>query len=1395
MIAALCPLLILAYLLSLLPPLIVAYLLALLALGRVVRLLSRSFELSKLSPRNVPCKNQHPHRNFHWQYPVRLRSQNLYLRRSLLQERYRHNLFGLTAQLGSHDITRRRCHVALHNQHAFHSGIEESHKFPLVWDSGASISVTHDPDDFPEGVAMADTPATLQGLAAGLQVAGRGIVHWNVLDANGQLRAIKTRALLVPKCSQRLLSPQAYLQDLREQQPGISHQVTLTNSQLLLHDPSGALFAIPLDQRTNLPMCTAYRAQGVLKCLEELNLCVTDAKNQNLSESQKELLRWHFRLGHVRFESIQLLLRSGALALSEGMKGLHRAASRGDIPRCASCQFGKAKSKSAPGKPRPVDPSNDGALRKEQLLPGQRVSVDHFVGGQKGRLYTSKGKTESGKMYAGGAIFVDNASSFIHVEHQIALTSHETLQAKHKFEATCRDMGVVIHTYHTDNGTAFNNREFAEELKTFRQVHSFAGVGAHHQNGVAERGIQTIMSMARTMMLHSAIKWPDTCDLTLWPMAVDYAVYIHNHVPHPRTGLSPIDIFSQSKWPLSKCHDLHVWGSPLYVLDPSLQDGKKIPRWNPRSRRGKFLGLSRNHASSIPLALNLDTGHISPQYHCVFDDWYSTVAGNIDAGPDLDSPEWQELFAGSRFQYPFDDDCAPSLGPEWTMDHHEVEQSRLRQEATRAAQDDAHRDRADDSLQTKQVPDSYHHTSPISHHPITATPPERAQLPPDMPETDEGAPSPMPAPNLIHEPTPPQLPSPRRVSFGHGPGPSEREVMPEQEQQRTKSRKAKPSNPEHDTSGLRRSSRSNKGVRFLFQSFIAGLHTPVDCRSTPFSSNSTESHIQSIFSTVNHDVAHTDFSGFLATSSDPDTLRYDEAMSAPDSEGFRTAMKGEIDSLVQQRTWVMTTRDEAHKAGKPILPGTWTFKRKRTPEGAIKKLKARYCVRGDLQGPVSNTFAPVVMWSTVRLLLFFVLSLGLKTRCIDFSNAFVQAKLTDPIYIHLPRGFHSSSGNGNSCLRLEKSLYGIAQAPRLWFDHLKDKLLRNGFRQSILDPCLFYSRDIVLVCYVDDIIMASKHQDKLDRLVKALAETSDLTDEGELETFLGIKVVRGNEGATFTLSQPLLTERIIAATGMEDANCRLTPAAQTTLGKDIDGPEMTEDWNYASVVGMLMYLSNNSRPDIAFAVHQCARFTHFPNQSHAVAVKSIVRYLIGTRTQGLVLQPTTDLSINCFVDADFAGLFGSEDDQDPSCAKSRTGYIIYVGGCPLTWGSKLQTEIALSTCEAEYVALASALREVIYLRLIVAEMGKQLGMDDHLKVQAHSTVFEDNNGALALASTPKLTSRSRHYAVKYHFFRSHVASGAIQLKKVDTKDQVADIFTKSPSVEIFQRLRLKLCGW
>jgi hypothetical protein len=227
----------------------------------------------------------------------------------------------------------------------------------------------------------------------------------------------------------------------------------------------------------------------------------------------------------------------------------------------------------------------------------------------------------------------------------------------------CQDVGVIPQQYLADNGSSFSSRGFTTHLQEFKQIISFAGVGAHHHNGIAERSIQTIMSIARTMMLHSAIHWPDVADPVLWPMAVKHAIFLHNHVPDASTGLSPADLFTRSRWPHAKFHDLHVWGCPVYVLEKAMQDGKKLPRWKPRSTRRMNMGLSSAHASTVPLVLNPTTGSITPQFHVVFDDWFATVSSTVDMYddeapvlPPFDSPEWEQLFGETEYQYVFDHD-------------------------------------------------------------------------------------------------------------------------------------------------------------------------------------------------------------------------------------------------------------------------------------------------------------------------------------------------------------------------------------------------------------------------------------------------------------------------------------------------------------------------------------------------------------------------------------------------------------------------------------------------------------------------------------------------------------------------------------------------------------------
>jgi hypothetical protein len=304
----------------------------------------------------------------------------------------------------------------------------------------------------------------------------------------------------------------------------------------------------------------------------------------------------------------------------------------------------------------------------------------------------------------------------------------------------------------------------------------------------------------------------------------------------------------------------------------------------------------------------------------------------------------------------------------------------------------------------------------------------------------------------------------------------------------------------------------------------------------------------------------------------------------------------------------------------------------------------------------------------------------------------------------------------------------------------------------------------------------------------------ELTKDSNFAEYLGIDFKHNTTTNTITMTQPGLIKKILSATSMEDCNPNWTPANNMALATDEDEEPMNEKWGYSSIVGMLLYLSTNTRPDIAYAVSQVARFSHSPKQSHAAAVKTIVRYLARTIKQGTIFKPNKDFKLDCYVDANFLGLHGREKQDNPISAKSRTGYIIFFDGCPLVWKSQLQTETALSTFHSEYVALSQAMRVVVHLQRVLSEVMQEIKVASSPAI-IRAEVFEDNNSTYLLANNQQLSPRSRHLNVKWHWFWEHVKSESITVSKINTEDQRADYLTKGLTREVFERIRKLNQGW
>jgi hypothetical protein len=545
--------------------------------------------------------------------------------------------------------------------------------------------------------------------------------------------------------------------------------------------------------------------------------------------------------------------------------------------------------------------------------------------------------------------------------------------------------------------------------------------------------------------------------------------------------------------------------------------------------------------------------------------------------------------------------------------------------------------------------------------------------------------------------------------------------------------------------------------------------------------------------------------------SDPDTMYYHQAMKQPDKEKFQKAMEDELAGHQAEGNYKLMPRSKLPK-GALLLPPVWQLRRKRvTKTGEISRWKARLCIDGSRQKQgihYEETYAPVVSWGATRFFLTLATINKWKTRQLDFVMAFTQANVERDLYMELPKDF-SMPGSGVTykdkdkyVLKLVKNLYGQKQAGKVWYEHLREKLMTLGFTQSKHDECVFYYGSTIFLVYTDDTILLGPNQEEIERIVKLLGKNFKVDDQGTLNDYLGVNIEERPDGK-LELTQPTLLLSILKDVGLWDsgrkhmATSRSTPAYHTTiLAKDEEGENhKKEDFDYRQVIGKLLYLEKSTRPDIACAVHQCARFCTAPKVSHAQAVKRICRYLLGTRDKGLIINPK-DESFDCWVDASHASEWNSKEaENDPSTARSRMGYTICYAGCPMFWASKMQTEIALSSTEAEYIALSQSMREVLPLMWLLEEVQSRGIKVNARPCKIHCKVFEDNEGAIEIAKVPKMRPRTKHLNIKYHHFREEVKKGTVSICHVSSGEQMADMLTKPLEQATFETHRRKMMGW
>ena len=483
-----------------------------------------------------------------------------------------------------------------------------------------------------------------------------------------------------------------------------------------------------------------------------------------------------------------------------------------------------------------------------------------------------------------------------------------------------------------------------------------------------------------------------------------------------------------------------------------------------------------------------------------------------------------------------------------------------------------------------------------------------------------------------------------------------------------------------------------------------------------------------------------------------------------------------------------------------ILPAVWQMKRKRDLlTRQVKKYKARLNVDGSRQRKhldYDRTYAPVASWPAIRLLLILSSIYNWHTIQLDYVLAYPQALVERTLFMRMPKGVEVEGDNTEEhVLQIERNVYGQKQAGRVWHKHLVSKLSSIGFVQSKIDPCVFYKGRIIYVLYTDDTILAGPNKKEIDETIEQIKSAGlQITVEGSIEDFLGVRVQRNNDGS-FEFTQTHLIDQITQALHIQDARPRPVPAKLETLKRGINTPPFDNSFNYRSVLGKIGYLQICTRPDIAYSAHQCARYGTAPRKIHGDALRNIGKYLLGTRKGGMLYKPDRKRGLEVHVDADFAGNWDKLDAHNPDTVRSRHGYIISYAGCPILWKSQLQSEIALSTTEAEYTGLSYSLRAAIPIMRLLAEMHKNGIKVDTAPPKITCTVFEDNAGAIEIAKHERLSPRTKHMATKLHHFRHYVDQGLIKIKHCPTKDQQADLLTKPLPNPQFASFRRMIMGW
>ena len=501
-------------------------------------------------------------------------------------------------------------------------------------------------------------------------------------------------------------------------------------------------------------------------------------------------------------------------------------------------------------------------------------------------------------------------------------------------------------------------------------------------------------------------------------------------------------------------------------------------------------------------------------------------------------------------------------------------------------------------------------------------------------------------------------------------------------------------------------------------------------------------------------------------------LTFQQAQSNPH---WQAAMEDEIDSIHRNHTWSLVSLPPNTKA----ISSKWVYKLKPGTRENPARYKARLVARGFEQRDgvdYLETFAPVVRWETIRILVAIAVHLGWPIHQLDVLTAFLNGILKEDVYMNQPPGF-VKPGQEHLVCKLHRSLYGLKQSPRAWYARLHAALLAWKLTQSASDPNLYFAHigndTIALLVYVDDILLTGSNSQLIAQLKHHLHRIFNTKDLGPIRRYLGVQFDRSHTGLHMHQKDYALS--ILQHFSMEECTPSPTPLPEGLILSKNSGTPPVDATLYRMLVGKLLFLTK-TRPDLTHAVSVVSRYMQDPQEAHLQAAKHILRYVRRYPALGLFFKQGEENRLCGYTDADYG--------QDIDDRISVGAYIFYLGNSPISWNSKKQSSTSRSSCESEYRALAQCACEAVWIRRLLEELRLLDGKPTHL--------YCDNQSSIKLSYNPVFHERSKHFEIDYHFTRQKVEDNTIRVEFISSQEQPADILTKSLGKNKFENCRDKL---